>query len=110
MIIHKKPRFLGCLPHQKMAKYRCQGYGTLLVNFAENWAREKGYTHMMLELTQPTDWVQPHTKRLEDWYVKRGYVQIDTKPFPFPDALIPGHSYVFKIFKKNLNISHEVRK
>lgn len=96
-----KSGLFGMLAIANEAQFRSKGYGTLLVQAAEEWARQQNYTQMMLELLQPTDWVQSHKKRLEDWYINRGYKPRLIETFPHPSVLLPGN-YEFKIFSKDL--------
>jgi len=51
-------------------RYKGQGYGKVLINFAENIAREKGYLHLSLVT---------HVKLSKniDFYNKLGYKEID---------------------------------
>lgn len=97
----KKSALFCMLAVEDKPQYRGQGYGTLLVQFAETWAKNRGYTHMMLELLKPLNWAQSHKERLESWYIKRGYKHIDTPPFLHLERLFP-QEYAFKIFQKPL--------
>jgi GNAT superfamily N-acetyltransferase len=97
----KKSALFGMLAVVDDPQYRGQGYGTLLVQSAEILAKRRGYARMMLELLKPLNWKQSHKERLESWYIKRGYLHIDTPPFNRPEILIP-QEHIFKVFKKNL--------
>lgn len=83
------------------SRYRGKGYGAILMDSAEILAKNRGYKHMMLELLKPLSWVQSHKERLESWYIKRGYIHIDTLPPHRPEVLI-SQECILKIFIKDL--------
>lgn len=93
---------LGMLTVADESRYRRgKGYGTILMDSAETLAKNRGYKHMMLELLKPLSWVQSHKERLESWYIKRGYIHIDTLPLHRPEVLI-SQECILKIFRKDL--------
>jgi GNAT superfamily N-acetyltransferase len=96
-----KSALFGMLAVAGGSQYRGHGYGTLLVQSAEILAKKRGYVRMMLELLKPLNWKQAHKERLENWYIKRGYLHIDTPPFHRPEILMLKEC-IFKIFQKNL--------
>jgi GNAT superfamily N-acetyltransferase len=61
--------------------YRGLGIGSALVIAAENWARDKGFQRMRLELLEPRHWEQPGKTFLKRWYSRIGYVPDKTEPF-----------------------------
>lgn len=97
----KKSGIFGMLAVANDPRYRGQGFGSILVDAAERWAKEKGFTAMNLELLKPLDWNQIHKDRLESWYTKRGYLHIKSRIFPHPEILII-NEHVCKIFRKSL--------
>lgn len=61
--------------------YRGIGIGRELVKTVENYARDQGYSKMMLELLTPQDWINPGKEFLKKWYTRLGYVPGKTIPF-----------------------------
>ena len=57
-------------------KYKGKGVGSVLVNFAEQQAKDKGATTMQLELLVPTEFEHPDKIFLNSWYTRIGYKQI----------------------------------
>lgn len=57
---------------------RGHGVGRALVAFAEEWARERGFREMQLELLVPTTWSHPSKEFLRDWYTRIGYREVRT--------------------------------
>jgi len=56
--------------------HRGQGVGRALVAFAEQWAHERGFAGMQLELLVPTAWEHPSKVFLRDWYTRIGYREV----------------------------------
>ena len=54
---------------------RKQGLGSLLMDAAESYAREKGYEYTKLCAELRTPWII-------DWYERRGYKKIDMTTYP----------------------------
>lgn len=59
-------------------KFKGQGIGSLLVNFAEQVAVENGAKIMQLELLVTTDFVLEDKVFLKEWYTRIGYKKIST--------------------------------
>lgn len=55
---------------------RGEGVGRRLVEFAEQWARERGLGRMQLELLVPRTWQHPVKEFLRGWYTRTGYVPV----------------------------------
>lgn len=52
-------------------KYRKQGLGNAILEYAENYAKEKGFTNIMLKV-ESNSW-------MEMWYYGKGYVSFKTE-------------------------------
>ncbi|WP_394619376.1 GNAT family N-acetyltransferase [Lentzea sp. JNUCC 0626] len=84
---------------------RGTGIGRRLVEFAENWARDKQMTEMQLELLVPQDWQHPVKEFLRAWYTRLGYQQqrrddlAQAYPFLVPHLATPCD---FLVFRKDL--------
>ena len=61
--------------------HRSLGLGRALLDYAEQWARERGATMMQLEIVTPKGWVHPSKAFLAEWYGRRGYMAIKQLPF-----------------------------
>ena len=53
--------------------HRGAGIGRDLLTFAEGLSRERGSTHMQLELLVPRHWKHPNKEFLHAWYTRIGY-------------------------------------
>jgi GNAT superfamily N-acetyltransferase len=60
---------------------RGTGVGRNLVSFAERWGRERGLSHMQLELLVPRTWTHPVKEFLRGWYTRIGYRVVRTGDF-----------------------------
>ncbi len=69
---------------------RGEGIGTLLVEAAEQWARERGYLQMRLELLTPRTWRHPMKEFLKEWYSRMDYVPQETESFAamYPERML----------------------
>lgn len=56
------------------ASHRGQGYGSRLLQYAENYARQKGFLRITLLADKPN-------LRLHDFYRRHGYLESDMIPF-----------------------------
>lgn len=54
---------------------RGQGYGKIMINAIEDYAKQQGYSLMQLELLTPKTWVQSHKEFLRQWYMRLGFFQ-----------------------------------
>jgi len=89
----------GCLAVNEA--YQKKGYGTLLVQAAEQYFRSNSCVSMQLELLSPTTWKHPHKERLRSWYTSSsaGYRlksenDYDASTTRFPEGSILGHRFV----------------
>lgn len=97
----KNSGIFGMLVVTNEKEYRGQGFGTLLVDAAEKWALDQGFSSMNLELLKPLHFAHTHKNRLEAWYEKRGYLYQYSTVFLHPELLMIDE-YNFKIYKKYL--------
>lgn len=87
------------------AQYQGGGIGRKLIHFAELHCLKEGLHTMQLELLLPQEGAHPEKVILKDWYIRLGYVPVDTESvdamFPklAPKLAIP---CVFVIFHKPL--------
>ncbi|MFD4668173.1 GNAT family N-acetyltransferase [Lentzea sp. NPDC058450] len=84
---------------------RGTGVGRGLVEFAENWARERNLAEMQLELLVPQEWAHPVKEFLRAWYTRLGY-RLQRRddlatayPFLVPKLATPCD---FLVFRKDL--------
>ncbi|KAG6064332.1 hypothetical protein E4U32_000298 [Claviceps aff. humidiphila group G2b] len=54
-------------------KYRGQGLGRAMIDFAENFCRDKGCTAMQMELLVTTNFEHVVKSRMQEWYRRLGY-------------------------------------
>ncbi|KAG6031222.1 hypothetical protein E4U40_007315 [Claviceps sp. LM458 group G5] len=54
-------------------KYRGQGLGRAMIDFAENFCRDKGCTTMQMELLVTTNFEHVVKSRMQEWYRRLGY-------------------------------------
>ncbi|KAG5968898.1 hypothetical protein E4U58_001696 [Claviceps cyperi] len=54
-------------------KYRGQGLGRAMIDFAENFCRDKGCTAMQMELLVTTNFEHVVKSRMQEWYQRLGY-------------------------------------
>jgi GNAT superfamily N-acetyltransferase len=100
-VYNKDAGMFGMLAVAQEPEFRKKGFGTLLVNEAEGWAKSQGYRFMDLELLKATDFIHAHKDRLQSWYEKRGYVYQYSQQFTSEELLMI-KNYDFKIFRKLL--------
>ena len=62
-------------------KFRNIGIGRDMVEFAENWGREKGAKQMRLELLTPRVGENASKEFLKKWYSRIGYKPSESTPF-----------------------------
>lgn len=74
-------------------KFKGQGVGSMLVNYAEEVARVNGANKMQLELLVPTDFEQPDKIFLNSWYTRIGYQKTEEHDVEY---LNPGLSKLLK--------------
>ena len=74
-------------------KFKGQGVGSMLVNYAEEVARVNGANKMQLELLVPTDFEQPDKIFLNSWYTRIGYQKTEERDVEY---LNPGLSKLLK--------------
>ena len=86
---------VGCVKVERLDKEDCGQFGMLvvcptcrssgvggkLVEAAEDWARDKGFACMQLELLTPRTWKQPSKEFAHSWYTRLGYKSMRTEPF-----------------------------
>ncbi|WP_240197238.1 GNAT family N-acetyltransferase [Nonomuraea lactucae] len=87
-------------------EHRGAGIGRRLVEFAEQWSRDRGLTTMQLELLVPRGWKHPSKEFLNDWYTRIGYqiVRIGAIEESYPDlAPLLATSCDFRIYHKDLS-------
>lgn len=81
------------------------GTGRELVRFAERRGRDMGCETMQLELLVPREWKHPSKEFLNEWYLRLGYMVVDTVPV---DTFEPGLAPLlaapceFAIYRKDL--------
>ncbi|GGU27318.1 GNAT family N-acetyltransferase [Lentzea flava] len=84
---------------------RGTGVGRKLVAFAEQWGRDRGLSHMQLELLVPQTWKHPVKEFLRGWYTRIGYRVVRTGDLgeDYP-ALVPRLACPcdFLVFHKDL--------
>lgn len=97
----KDSGLFGMLVVAKEDRFRGKGYGTFLVDTAEKWALDQGFSSMNLKLLKPLHYARAHKNRLEAWYEKRGYVYQYSTAFMHTELLMIDE-YDFKIYKKAL--------
>jgi GNAT superfamily N-acetyltransferase len=61
--------------------HRGKGIGSVLVDRAENWARDMACHTMRLELLTPRNWTHPSKEFLKMWYSRIGYKPQATESF-----------------------------
>lgn len=74
-------------------KFKGQGVGSMLINYAEEVARVNGANKMQLELLVPTDFEQPDKIFLNSWYTRIGYQKTEEHDVEY---LNPGLSKLLK--------------
>ena len=67
-------------------KFKGQGIGSMLVNYAEEVARVNGANKMQLELLVPTGFSHPDKAFLKNWYTRIGYQKITEHAVDYADA------------------------
>lgn len=67
-------------------KFKGQGIGSMLVNYAEEVARVNGANKMQLELLVPTEFSHPDKVFLKNWYTRIGYQKIAEHAVDYADA------------------------
>ena len=60
---------------------RGKGIGSVLVDRAESWARDRACHTMRLELLTPRNWTHPSKEFLKKWYSRIGYKPRATEAF-----------------------------
>jgi GNAT superfamily N-acetyltransferase len=61
--------------------HRGNRIGCHLIQAAEDWAFQQGYTTMQLEMLTPRHWKQPSKEFNKAWYLRLGYAPQNTVPF-----------------------------
>lgn len=69
---------LVAAPHLKGA-----GVGRQLLEYVEQWAAQKGFVELQLEVLTPREWVHPSKEFLRQWYTRVGFEQVRLDRFEY---------------------------
>lgn len=69
------------------ANLKGKGFGKIIMENIETYAKKIGISKLQLELLTPQNWVQEHKKFLGDWYKRLGFRPIKTIPFDREELL-----------------------
>jgi GNAT superfamily N-acetyltransferase len=78
--------------------------GCHLIQAAEDWAMQQGYSTMQLEMLTPRHWKHPSKEFNKAWYSRLGYVPKNTVPFGEDHAQMLATECDFTIWHKNLRL------